>query len=149
MRLLIVAILSLFLTNSLIAATIEGLNQAQINDLDICLKKKKLSFSQINKSQSSVDILKTPIIHNFSRVIDEQFDYTHHSESIIISGLFQVKGKHSFRNSIIANVTFIGDYSQLYFKDACLVNVNFKQGSFGEMIRIKYMSNYTKNISSH
>lgn len=149
MNIFIASLLSLFLSSNLFASTIDGLNQAQIKDLDICLKKKNLTFAQINKPQMTADLLTKPIIHNFNRVINEQINYTYYSESIIISGLFEINGKHSFKNSIIANVTFIGDYSHLYFEGACLVNVHFQQGSFGEMIRIKYMSNFTKNISSH
>lgn len=140
------------------ADDIRGLNQAQIEDFEICLNKKGLTYEQVNgwknqywepPTQNGNSSLR--LFHNFNGRLEkpEHTLVSNFDNAILASGLFHTSDRHSFKNAILANMTFIGDYSQLDFSGACLVNVRFYRASLLQVFRIKHQSSYQKNISSY
>lgn len=136
------------------ASEIYGLNSEQINDFNICLKKRGLSFEQVNQWENNIyqgTLLNSiyPLYHNFNlREYDiESYAENAFNNAIIASGIFYTTGYHSFENSIIANTTFVGDLSKLNLKNACLVNVRFYHAGVFKLLRIEYQSDYFKNVS--
>lgn len=136
-----------------------GLNQDQVDDLIICLKKRGLSFTQINLWKNQIDLgsdidSTRPLFHNFSKSLYKEMDSKTSKTSLFENGIFisgnfvDVKGYHSFKNAIISNVTFVGNFSNLDFKGACLVNVNFDKAGIFEMMKIKTNASFAKNISN-
>ena len=150
-------ILTLFILNlsNVWASDIYGLNQKQINDFEICLKQKGLSYSEINRWRNSINLGiptegSVKLYHNFVHNNNDLNEYGENafSNAIIASGLFHIEGDHSFDNSIIANATFIGDYSNLSFKNACIVNVQFNDAGFFTILIIRDEASFSKNIST-
>lgn len=136
------------------AANIGGLSAKQIEDFESCLEKKGLTFNEINNWNNQYYEPPVPrqgfaLYHNFIIRLEKPAHtfYKNFDRSIITSGLFYAKDQHSFKNSILANVTFVGDFSELDFSGACLVNVRFHKASLIQTLRIKRNSEFYKNIS--
>ena len=135
---------------------ITGVKPEKIKDLNkYCLEKKGLSFAVINNWQnqigrgSYIDHSK-PLFHNFAQAAyDDQYPKEAiFNGGIFVSGTFIVKGHHSFKNAVLANITFEGDYSDLDFEGACLVNVRFSGASALEMMKIRHKTKDARNLSS-
>lgn len=139
------------------ASGIEGLNRNQIDDLNICLAKKGLTYTQVNLWENQIyrgedADLRHPLFHNFNQFSDRGYNHYEADEEnldnrIFVSGLFNISGRHSFRNAIISNMTFIGDFSELDFEGACLVNVRFYEAGVIDTFKIRHQANYAKNIT--
>jgi uncharacterized protein YjbI with pentapeptide repeats len=91
------------------------------------------------------------LFYNFSIILNKDDDLKKpiFDNAIYVSGFFDVRGSHSFKNAIISNMTFTGDFDKLDFEGACLVNVHFYKASFFQLMKIKRNANFYKNISSH
>jgi hypothetical protein len=155
MKSLILIALALISINTSFASDIRGLNSEQIKDLNLCLKKRNLTFNEINGWENQVnrgDRVDTskPLFHNFNERAGESDEVNGQEvdNGIFVSGLYYIDGQHSFKNAIISNMTFVGDFSQLNFEGACLVNVRFHQAGFFDLMKIRHQADATKNIES-
>lgn len=158
------------------ARGIEGLDQQQVDDFNLCLNQQGFSFDQVNQWENSAYMISQtpdqtliqdrsnshsqspsqnsetdewPLYHNF-KIFKEYINLRGEktfSNAIIASGIFYVSGEHSFENSIIANTTFVGDLGKLNFKNTCLVNVKFHNASFLTLLKIKRSSSFYKNVT--
>lgn len=148
-------ILALVTSFSTFASDIYGLNSEQINDLNTCLKNRNLSYEEVNQWKNQFESIyfinkEKPLIHNFNQLDNDSFVLSKRNvdNTIFVSGTFDIRGRHSFKNTIISNVTFNGEYDQLDLTGACLVNVRFKNSNPDMMEqKINTEASYSKNIT--
>ncbi len=150
-----IAILITFITLSfsLYSAGIEGLDPNEVQDLNHCtLLKFQMDFDRINQQENAEHRLYSEkqifgsLMHNF--IADR---YYHPSlliySSIVTSGTLRNIKEGAIKNSVIANMTFVGDVSKIDFSGSCLVNVRFpKETSWSTKRRIKKQALFTKNL---
>lgn len=143
----------LFCVNLTFAANIKYLDPNEIEDLDYCSKRLMgISYDEVNE------------LHNYSKLLDRDGDLSHKlmhnfvydmyyydsyliNGSIVTSATLRFSRSAKIINSVVANMTFVGDVSGIDFSGSCLVNVRFpKDTSFLVKRKIKREALYYKNI---
>lgn len=145
-------ILILLIGNSF-AANIERVNKKEQEDANRCMKMiHHNSYASINKLPNNKNELlhngnlDEALHHNFIADMTD-YDYFSMDRSIIISGTIVTESEAKIENTVVANMTFIGDVSKISFKGSCLVNVRFpKETSFFTKLRIRREAKSMRNI---
>lgn len=149
MRLLILLILPIQYG---ITAGIYGLDPNEIEDAEYCTQRLfKLSYEQIDRIPNSIgDLYKErdldkKMFHN--TIEDMYYNPFSMKGSILISATIHNPGRSLIKNTVVSNMTFTGDISQLDFTGSCLVNVRFpRETSWSTKRKIKSQATYYKNL---
>lgn len=135
------------------AANIRYLDPNEIKDLDFCSRTLKgMTYNQVNQLENQSVLLdrdgdlNNKLMHNF---IYDMFYYDWYAidRSIITSATLRFSKNAAITNSVVSNMTFVGDVSKINFKGSCLVNVRFpKETSWRTKRKIKREALYYKNL---
>ena len=135
------------------SANIEYLDPDEIKDLDYCSKKVVgISYNKLNKLPNNSILLdrdgdlNNKLMHNF---VYDMYYYDHYSinGSVITSATLRFSNSANITNSVVSNMTFVGDVSKINFRGSCLVNVRFpKETSWRIKRKIKKEALYYKNL---
>jgi hypothetical protein len=142
-----------FSTVTVMAADILDLDPNEIEDLEYCSRKlKNMSYQQVNQLENRSELLdrngnlNNKLMHNF---IFDMYYYDWYSidGSIVTSATLRFSKKAAITNSVVSNMTFVGDVSNINFKGSCLVNVRFpRETSWRTKRKIKREAFYYKNL---
>ena len=152
MKKLILTILLLNLNLSF-AANIKYLDPNEVEDLDYCSRLLlDMSYDEVDERPNHSYLLDRDgelshkLMHNF---IYDMYYYDSYfiDGSVITSATLRYTRSAKIINSVISNMTFVGDVSGIDFSGSCLVNVRFpKETSWSVKRKIRREAIYYKNI---
>ena len=152
MKTKIIFLITLFSINSF-ASDIRGLDSDEVKDLDYCSKRlKRISAKKLNSLPNYSENLwygedlNYILMHNFIYDMNS-FEAYEIDNSAIVSATLRYSKFGKITNSIVSNMTFVGDVSKLDFTGSCLVNVRFPvETSWSVKRKIRKQALYYKNL---